>query len=170
MILSYKQKFPWGAPTYFREQIQNGINKNSQFIIKTKDKPDVVIDNEKIHSIRDDVHNRWKPGMIIQHAYGVRTKQYNCFATGQCISTQILELKAIDWRDAVQNPREIKAIESMSDKEPKVFQLFVDGRRLNGAEIHDIARNDGFDSTEDFFRWFDKPCIKKIIHFTDFKY
>lgn len=157
-------------PTYFREQILNGIKKNSRYIFKTKGKPDIIIENEKIHTIRDDIYNRWKAGMMIHHAYGVRTKHYQCFAIGQCISTQILEIKSVDWRDVVQNPHEIKAIKSMSDKEPKVFQLYVDGRLLNGSEINDIAKNDGFDSTEDFFRWFDKPGEKTIIHFTDLKY
>lgn len=149
MILSYKQKFPWGRPTNFEQKIKEGIKK---------------------HTIRDDIHDRWKPGMMIQHAHGVRTSNYRCFAKGQCMSTQILEIKSIDWRSAIQNPREIEAIEALSDKEPKVFQLYVDGRQLDGSEINDIARNDGFESTEDFFRWFNEPCTKKIIHFTDFRY
>ena len=149
MILSYKQKFPWGRPTNFEQKIKEGIKK---------------------HTVREDIHGRWKPGMMIQHAHGVRTSNYRCFAEGQCMSVQILEIKVVDWRSVVQNPLEIKAIESISEKDLKVFQLFVDGRLLNGAEINDFARNDGFDSTEDFFRWFNEPCTKKIIHFTEFRY
>jgi len=30
--------------------------------------------------------------------------------------------------------------------------------------------NDGFESLQDFFNWFNKPFRGKIIHWTDFKY
>ncbi len=150
MILSYKQKFPWGSPTNFEQKIKEGIKK---------------------HTIRDDIHGRWKHGMIIQHAYDVRTPNYRCFAEGQCMYTQILEIKAIDSHEYSLYNSEIKALRSILNGDDKIiFELFVDGRRLNDAEIHDFARNDGFDSTEDFFRWFNEPCTKKIIHFTEFKY
>lgn len=150
MILSYKQKFPWGRPTNFEQKIKEGIKK---------------------HTLRDDIHGRWKPGMMIQHAYGVRTSNYRCFAKGHCMSTQILEIKWVHWRIAVTNSHEIKQFESIPNQERLiVFILYVDGRQLNGSEINDIARNDGFDSTEDFFRWFNEPCTKKIIHFTDLRY
>lgn len=150
MILSYKQKFPWGRPTNFEQKIKEGIKK---------------------HTIRDDIHGRWKPGMMIQHAHGVRTSNYRCFAEGQCMSVQVLEIKAIHSHEYKLYHSEIKVLRSILNGDDKIiFELFVDGRQLNGAEIHDFARNDGFDATEDFFRWFNEPCTKKIIHFTDFKY
>lgn len=44
----------------------------------------------KIHTIREDAHNRWKPGMMMHQATGVRTKYYRCFNETPCISTQQL--------------------------------------------------------------------------------
>ncbi|HMM02017.1 MULTISPECIES: hypothetical protein [unclassified Dysgonomonas] len=175
MILSYKQKFPWGEPTYFREQIRNTAfdyigSCISQYDNEGNNLSDLWIVNRKIHTIRDDIYNRWKPGMIIQHAYGVRTSNYECFATGQCIHIQILKIEKVSWRDIITDPRQIKAIEMTPGKDSDVFQLYVDGRLLNGSEINFLAKNDGFSSTADFLRWFKEPGVKKIIHFTDFKY
>ena len=65
----YKQKFPWGESTFFRRKIEEKVKK---------------------HTIRMDVHNRWHAGIKIQHAYGVRTKKYEQFGEGICISTQSL--------------------------------------------------------------------------------
>ncbi|WP_419033418.1 hypothetical protein [Dysgonomonas gadei] len=175
MILSYKQKFPWEAPTYFKEQIRNKVFDYPFSIISQYDNdgnrlPDIYIENRKIHTIRDDIHNRWKPGMMIQHAYGVRTTKYECFATGQCIHTQILRIEKVSWRDVITDTRQIEAIDKMPGKDPDIFQLYVDDRLLNGTEINLLARNDGFSSTLDFFRWFKESGVKKIIHFTDFRY
>jgi len=33
-----------------------------------------------------------------------------------------------------------------------------------------LARNDGFESVDDFFKWFNADFQGKIIHWTDFKY
>ena len=151
MILSYKQKFPWGEPTNFEQKINEGVKK---------------------HTIRDDPHNRWRFAMIIQHAYGVRTSNYRCFAKGQCMSTQILEIREVkmgssdnSYNFPVMSPKHHKNAVS-----GKIFRVMIDGKVLSEKEIDMLAKNDGFDSTEDFFLWFDKPEIKKIIHFTDFKY
>ena len=146
MILSYKQKFPWGAPTNFDQKIIYG---------------------PKRHSIRDDIHNRWKPGMIIHHAYGVRTPDYRCFAKGQCFHIHKIEIKIIDNVDS------IFSYCYMASKEtniPTLFSVYIDDRPLTYKQIEWLAENDGFSSTADFFRWFKEPGVKKIIHFTDFKY
>ena len=37
-------------------------------------------------------------------------------------------------------------------------------------EIELLAKHDGFNSMEDFFKWFDKDFKGKIIHWTDFRY
>jgi len=39
----------------------------------------------KIHTIREDKTNRWKSGMKVHAATGVRTKNYNCFFESVCI-------------------------------------------------------------------------------------
>ena len=56
----------------------------------------------------------------------------------------------------------------------KVITLDIDGKRITtkvGGTLDDLAKNDGFDQTEDLLNWFNKP-IKNgiIIHFTDYRY
>lgn len=48
--------------------------------------------------------------------------------------------------------------------------VYVDGRQLSYSEIEELAVNDGFDSAEDFFKWFKKDFRGWIIHWTDKKY
>ena len=48
----------------------------------------------------------------------------------------------------------------------------VDGEadKTNIKRIKILAKNDGFDSVDDFFKWFDKDFNGKIIHWTNKKY
>ena len=54
--------------------------------------PQPIHDKIKIHTIREDKHNRWKAGRIIHMATGVRTKHYYCFNQEICTGTQIIEI------------------------------------------------------------------------------
>ncbi len=105
---------------------------------------DFILQNTKIHSIREDKFDRWKPGMKIHFATGVRTTNYNQFKGGVCISVQDVE---IDF------PR-----------------IKVDGRDLMFSERLRLAHNDGFNGLYELFEWFNKSFKGKIIHWTDFKY
>lgn len=149
MILSYKQQFPWNQPTNFKRKIKDG---------------------DKKHTIRLDIHNRWKPGMKIHHAHGVRTPHYDCFLENECISTQKIEVEEM----AMISSDHCYVLEEYSErlKETffKIFRVAVDDRNLTTEEIHTLAKNDGFDSTDDFFRWFSNNTEAKIIHWTDLKY
>lgn len=126
MILGFKTEFPWKKPTLFKEKILSG---------------------KKIHTIREDAKNRWRPFMTIHLATGVRTKAYNQFK-----------------RDFVKG---IQKIEMDMGRTVK-----VDGRELTWDETCDLAENDGFDSVTDFWLWFAPyiPCELKIIHWTDKRY
>jgi len=107
----------------------------------------------KIHSIREDKTDRWKEGNTIHFATGVRTKDYNNFKTDVCKSTQSIKISyfiGIFFANRIT--------------------VYVDDRALNPFEISELATNDGFASTEDFFKWFDKDFEGKIIHWTDFRY
>lgn len=132
MILGFKTQFPWGEPTYFVEKItmQPGFWP-------------------KIHTLRDG--ERWKPGQSIQHATGVRTKQYNQFHSGTCISTQNVIIANVEGLG--------------------IPVVYVDGRRLSHSEKLKFAMNDGFDTLADFARWFNKEVyVLQLIHWTNFKY
>jgi hypothetical protein len=47
-----------------------------------------ILKGTKIHTLRDDEQERWRVGMTIHFATGVRTKYYNCFKQDKCKSTQ----------------------------------------------------------------------------------
>lgn len=132
MILGFKTKFPWGAPTLF----MNKILKHDYC-------------SPKIHTLRENF--RFKPGMLINFAINVRTKQYYEFYRDTCKSTQqviIVNVEGLGY--------------------PIVY---IDSRRLTIPERSKFAINDGFDSLADFARWFHKDIyVLQLIHWTDLKY
>lgn len=135
MILSFKTKFPWGAPTNFEQKI---------------------LDGTKIHTIREG--GRWKPGHKIHMANGVRTKNYRCFDDSKiCKSTQSI---------VIINKPYLRSIEV--DNKSLYWHSLHGEYHLASIEL--LVRNDGFDSVDDFFRWFDTNFEGTIIHWTDFKY
>ncbi len=107
-----------------------------------------IIDGVKIHTIREDKPNRWKEGNIIHFATGVRTKNYNQFHSGICVSTQEIEIKVFS----------------------KVCVVFVDNEMLREQDIMKLYKQDGFNCFSDFYDWFGDYFKGKIIHWTDFKY
>jgi hypothetical protein len=124
MILGFKETFPTTKePTNFREKI---------------------LGNTKIHTIRNGY--RWKPGMKINFATGVRTKNYNQFKEGICISVQAIEIGA------------------------EMHTIKVDGHTITARQFIDLFENDGFETYFDFWNWFKKDVVGQIIHWTDYKY
>ena len=104
----------------------------------------------KIHSLREDKHNRWRAGTKIHMATGVRTPKYKCFRIEHCVSVQRIEIGYSDF------------VEDITVK--------IDGRMLLVEEILQLALNDGFKGVFDFFIWFSEGFEGKIIHWTDYKY
>jgi hypothetical protein len=133
MILGFKQKFPDGTPTNFKEKILKGT---------------------KIHSMREG--DRWRKGLSIQMAYGVRSKQYEQFNKGisqfeTCKSVQKVEMERL-----ISGALKVK----------------IDGRQLYEFEIVALIQNDGL-SVERFMKWFfhrHNSWKGQIIHWTDYKY
>lgn len=104
---------------------------------------DKIMDGIKIHTVREG--DRWRAGMPIQFATGVRTKAYHKFKDGFTVSVQNIRINPLDRT------------------------IWIDGHKLrtwNG----DFTFNDGFETAEDFWQWFNKPVTGQIIHWTDFKY
>jgi len=110
----------------------------------------------KIHSMREDKHNRWKVGMDIQFATGARTKWYKKFRKdGKCLGLQ--------WVDLYQGS--VGAL------------VQIDGFIRNHKEMLELAKNEGFKSVEAMMRFFiaEVPLEPndmnewhgKIIHWTD---
>ena len=164
MTLGFKQKFPWGEPTYFREKILagvgivsiNGDNISDGPIMKDGFKP-------KIHTIR--AGNRWKTGNKIHMAYGVRTKKYDQFNKGiteleTCISTQTIKL----WITGSLGQYK----EDGKREEIIYLNAVVDGKIIQQPKL--LVHNDGFDSIYQFARWFNEPFEGQLIHWTNFRY
>lgn len=110
-----------------------------------------ILKGTKIHTIREDVNDRWRKGIRIHMAVGVRTKRYRCFKEGVCTGITYIEIY----------PKE------------KVVQFLINGRTpvaLSESWLTELSRNDGFDSVTQFWEWFNKPFCGKIIYWTDFKY
>jgi ASC-1-like (ASCH) protein len=110
----------------------------------------------KIHTIRLDKPNRWKPGMKIHFWRGnprnvnAKRKSY-AFDEGVCKSVQTIEI--------------IYPTEYFNDTIIK-----VDGRKLTTDEMKLLAWNDGFANLIEFQMHFNYDFKGKIIHWTDFKY
>lgn len=117
---------------------------NSQFI-------EAIKSGKKIHTIREDKHDRWTRGRKIHFASGVRTKNYFQFKEGECFSTQKIEIK-------------YSSISKTS------FIVFIDGYRMDNYFLSLLAKNDGFENLRAFSDWFNKDFEGKIIHWTRFKY
>ncbi|ARK08995.2 hypothetical protein A6C57_00965 [Fibrella sp. ES10-3-2-2] len=118
--------------------------------------PPITAPRPKIHTIREDQYKRWKPGMKIHFATGIRTKHYCQFATGRCEAVQLITIHA--------NPTGI-------------FMIQVDGRVLSNMECIRLSSDDGFNTFSDFESWFGNDVIDaggskkyRIIHWTDFRY
>ena len=109
-----------------------------------------ILDGSKIHTIRRDEHRRWQKKVRIHFATGVRTKNYKQFKIGVCKFNQAIHTNAKEH----------------------TADLGLDGgmHKLSDKGIDLLAKNDGFDSTEAFWEWFNEDFHGVIVHWTDFVY
>lgn len=136
-----------------------------------------ILNGTKIHTIREDKPKRWKAGNNIHAATGVRTKQFNCFFTGKCISTQKIEIR--HFKDHVSLFLYSYGNEESEDLSTNSIKEFCRYNKVRGRYemgwtqsdlIERIAKNDGFKDLESFFKWFDRDFEGIIIHWTDLTY
>jgi len=180
MILSFKQKFPDGTPTYFIHKIWRSLadnavtklealavtsvkaSKSIDFIAKfghpwdghwsdTNTSFETVLNLlPKLHTIRAGA--RWKAGDKIHFCINARTPNYFQFApVVKVVSVQSIEIK---W---IANLETGKGVTVCIDGEYHV-------------DITQLAQNDGFPSVEAFFNWFSEDFTGQIIHWTPLKY
>lgn len=182
MILNFMTTWPKTMPehlagksTNFAEAIWNTLFKTN--IVSTEDyrfwEPErnevstCLLDNiQKLHTIREDKHYRWRTGMDIHFYVFARTKARLQFAP-------VVKVKRIQ-------SIEIEIAGFNKDGHVAGALVKIDGKYLGGynhlkelpscKHVRRLALNDGFDSVQDFFAYFNKDFTGKIIHWTDLKY
>lgn len=113
----------------------------------------------KFHTIREDKGNRWKAERDIQLVINNRTKNRYQFAPViPCVSVQPIKIE-YDPKDPVFP--NVNVLVSTGNNSYKLLGIY---------SITQLALNDGFDTVEDFFAWFNKDCTAKIIHWTNLRY
>jgi len=175
MILSFKTKIN-GKPTYFPEKIIAGLyeknivtfHEGCSFLLdyKNKVRPELLFNTlitpahkgqSKIHTIRKDDKNRWKPGLMID--FFINARQKDMFRFAPRVPLKSKQRIFMTYLPHLGNG----------------FQVSINGRELDKSEIKVLAVNDGFETVEDFEDYFisemeNDEYSGKIIHWTDFKY
>lgn len=181
MILSFKTAIN-GKPTYFIEKIWQTLFKmgiigigyanylrlyRERFSGKEWDnacsflfhKEEI---NPKLHTISEDLKGRWKVGMNIHPVIkpgGRYSKPFQFAPVIKCVSVQCIQIVLNNY-----------PFESIGDPKWTIHSVLVGGKELNIEQVQQLAINDGFDSVEDFFAYFDKDFTGVLIHWTDLKY
>ena len=191
MILPFSTNIN-GKETLFPEKIMTGLNHaqiitwdHTEELFETKiiSKSDTchriefnksIITNPKLHTIREDKNDRWKVGTKIDFFINARQKDMFRFAPVlPVVSTQKVELIYIE------NIKELTCLGITYDRtctikiDNKFYgdaYLLADYVVSSSYNLTAFAQNDGFDNLEDFFVYFDKNYLGKIIHWTDLKY
>lgn len=187
MNLAFSTTFPqksgdlYGSPTHFGGKILIGINKHigaininsfkiqySKMMAKKGVKAPPVNLNAKIHTIRRDLSKRWEKGRDIHFVMFQRTKDQFQFAPVlKCTETESIEIKHFE------------------DNSGSSARVFVDGKNIGcivwnkgfkkepiitGTGMKDLAINDGFESVEDFFKYFNEDFKGTLVHWTSKRY
>lgn len=114
---------------------------------------DSILQGVKIHTIREDQYNRWKPGMLIHFCTSVRTKNYDCFKIGEVKSIQQIEFV---WWPHINGT---------------ACTIWIDNKKMCSIDI--LSKCDGFINPYQFLNW---PSWKlknfkgRLIHWTEFRY
>jgi len=118
----------------------------------------LILDGVKLHSLR--AGKRWKEGMPIQMATGVRTKSQKVFN------------KDREDLSTCQGVQDVTITAKETEGLGIHFVIMVDSRRLSRTEATLLATNDGFNSLYDFLTWFHKDgdFDGQIVHWTTLKY
>lgn len=120
-----------------------------------------ILNGTKIHTIREDKHNRWKPGKLMHMATGVRTKNYNCFCKTYLVNVKKISIK---WQGTTIT---IKIDDSIKVN----FNTATNwsNHSNNGYDfLLQLAKNDGFEGIEDFIQWFNTDFEGKILQWIGF--
>ena len=115
----------------------------------------LILDGTKIHTIREDTHDRWKVGMKIHMATGVRTKNYKQFAEATVSEISTIEIKWYGSKEFSNRAVQVKVNETNITNTFDTLDLLV--------------KNDGFSNRQDFFAWFNEDFTGKLIYWENLK-
>lgn len=157
-----------GKPNYFVQKIWEGLSSyysiaemikehylNSYYWVSFEEKTNAG--GKKIHTIREDKNNRFKPGLnlhLVVFPYQ-KGKRLQFTPIIKCISTQQII---------------IKYFYNGKTEQFDLPTVLIDGKEIKGKQLLALSNNDGFDTVEDFFAYFKTDFTGKIIHWTNFKY
>lgn len=159
-----------GKPNYFVPKIllglyDLGIITYEKTYLKAKEYYKIIDNteayifgqNHKIHTIREDKNNRFKPGVNLQLVIFPyqKGKRLQFAPTIVCTSTQQII---------------IKYFYNGKTEQFDLPTVLIDGKEIKGKQLLALANNDGFDTVKDFFAYFKTDFTGKIIHWTNFKY
>lgn len=117
----------------------------------------------KLHTIRHDPHGRWKAGKTIHPVINNRTPQRFQFAPEiVCTGVQEIEIK--------HGMFGFKSVWIDGNIIGNFSETFIGESPVCTDLMSTIAINDGFDSVEQFFAYFNEDFKGKLIHWTDLKY
>jgi hypothetical protein len=165
-----------GKPTNFVEKIWESIltkgilcNAVEMTQIGVKALPEnylVGTHKPKLHTIREDKKDRWKVGTKIDFFINCRQKDMFRFAPVlPVVSTQKI---SIEYIFNLSHER-LKQLGQRKDNYYPV--VYIDNAWHNDdLKLKQLAQNDGFDTIEDFFAYFNEDFTGKIIHWTDLRY
>lgn len=173
MILPFSTEMN-GKPTHFIDKIWSGLIykklstiricrdfERQRALITPSQFGIVPYHHPKLHTIREDKNNRWKVGTKIDFFINARQKNMYRFAP-------VLPVVRI------QNFEIVYETSFYRKRYPVVFinnVMFYDAvGHINEYKMLDFVNSDGFDTIEDFFDYFDKDYVGKIIHWTDLEY
>ena len=184
MILPFSTQIK-GEPTFFPEKILSGLLKDLEangieylhevrsFIYDFGERQgynsaDIVLHcidqaKPKRHTIRQDKNDRWKPGTIVD--FFINSRQPNMFRFAPRIPVISTQKINIEWFTEYM-------VYVTIDNKPIGDAIWDRGFIGMSCEpiLRELAKNDGFESVEDFFAYFNKDFKGKIIHWTDLQY
>jgi hypothetical protein len=176
MILPFSTQMN-GKPTYFIERIWEGLLRNifkddteyQLYLDSHKNRfgkywdwfPDehTRLENPKIHTIREDKNDRWHAGKMID--FFINCRQKNMFRFAPVLPVVSVQKVEIIWVGFSDSFRPWVKIDGKS-----IYTL----DQIDKEKMLQLAQNDGFDTIEDFFAYFNEDFQGKIIHWTDLRY
>lgn len=128
--------------------------------------PEDFLLRPKIHTLRHDLHNRWQPGKDIHFTINNRTK--NSFRFAPVVKCTAVQYVLIEY---IYDGLPVVLLGNSPDRLTEIFGFNHDYMAWYGEDhMLELAQNDGFDSIDHFFRYFNESCQLKLIQWTDKRY